>query len=458
MGQALQQFVSGLGQVPPDTQLAAGPNHLVQMVNVAGAVWSKSGYLLSTFSLRSFFGIPSGYQRLSDPRVIYDALSGRWFASAFAWVSDYDKSSAVYLAVSAGPDPTGWWWVYTVQSNFVGILYDQPFIGLSSDKVVISWNDYYGAPCPGSSSSFSGQETVVLEKADLLSGLPVRGIRFGPDCFRFRIVPALALTPSGPAYLVYNGWTMSKIYNGRGYLGLVTVTGSPALGNVVWSEQTLSMPATSIPPKAYDGLAGVYLDTGDDRFQSAVWQNGILWTGGNTGCVPPGDAYTRSCLRLVQASTTTPSLLQSFDVGLAGGHLMYPAVAVDRDGNMFVTFSATSSTSYAGVWAGYQAASGPLYQIGGPVAIHYGEAAYRCSFDSLQWGAYRWGDYSGAGLDPADPSTVWLTGEYAAAGTVDCNWGNWTAQVRLLQQPTPTPTPSPTPTPYRLWLPFIIKW
>jgi hypothetical protein len=425
------------------------------MKAVARAVWSKSGSRLCTFSLRSFFGIPR-YETPADPRVIYDALSGRWFASVLGFSSILNKiaGSTVYLAVSAGPDPTGLWWVYVVQSNsFDGILYDQPFIGLSSDKVVISWNDYYGASCSGSSPSspFSGQETVVLAKADLLSGFSVRVARFGPDCSKFRVVPAQALTHSGPAYLVYNGWSTSS----PGYLGLVTVTGSPAFGNVAWSEQTLSMPATSIPPKAYDGLAGIYLDTNDDYFQTAVWQNGILWTAGNTGCVPRDDTTKRSCLRLVQVSTTTPSLLQSFDVGLAERHLMYPAVAVDRDGNMFVTFSATSatkSTSYAGVWAGYQAASGPLYQVGDlvaipMVAIHDGEAAYGCSRDPKRENAYRWGDYSGASLDPADPTTVWLTGEYAAAGTVDCNWGNWTAQVRLLKQPTPTPTRTLTPTP-----------
>lgn len=294
MGQAQQWAASGWPMTPPDTQLAAGPNHLVQMVNVAGAIWSKSGSLVTTFSLRSFFGIPSRYQTLSDPRVIYDVLSGRWFASVFAWVSDADRSSAVYLAVSAGPDPTGLWWVYGVASNQNGILYDQPFLGGSSDKVVLAWNDYSGTPCSGAGFGFAGQETVVLEKADLLSGLAPRSVRFGPDCQRFRLVPAQPLTPTGPAYLVYNRGSVP----GQGLLGLVAVTGSPATGDVVWAERALGMPATTPPPSAFDWGSGVYLETGDDRLLSAVWQNGLLWTAGNTGCVPPWRRH-RPVLRAV---------------------------------------------------------------------------------------------------------------------------------------------------------------
>jgi hypothetical protein len=53
----------------------------------------------------------------------------------------------------------------------------------------------------------------------------------------------------------------------------------------------------------------------------------------------------------------------------------------------------------------------------------------------------RWGDYSGAGIDPSDESAFWVAAEFAAAGT-NVNWGTWIAQATIS-----TGSPSATPTP-----------
>jgi len=90
------------GYEPPDVQVAAGPGFVVEMVNLAAQVWRTSAGSASqpvqTIGLESFFR-SAGSDRLTDPRVLYDTLSGRWFAS----VSDIDGSS-VLLAVSQGAD------------------------------------------------------------------------------------------------------------------------------------------------------------------------------------------------------------------------------------------------------------------------------------------------------------------------------------------------------------------
>ncbi len=83
MNQVTQKAASGGVYFPPDTQLAAGPYHLVELLNSAGAVWSKDGALVKLFSLSAFFGAPWNYP-VGDPRVLYDPLNSRWFASAFA--------------------------------------------------------------------------------------------------------------------------------------------------------------------------------------------------------------------------------------------------------------------------------------------------------------------------------------------------------------------------------------
>src|SRR5439155_3737810 len=44
----------------------------------------------------------------------------------------------------------------------------------------------------------------------------------------------------------------------------------------------------------------------------------------------------------------------------------------------------------------------------------------------------RRGDYSGAGIDPSDPGTVWVAGEYARVEG-GAKWGTWIAQLRATQ-------------------------
>ena len=47
----------GGGWVPSDANLAVGPNHVFEMVNVVGRISSKSGATITSFPLASFFGL-----------------------------------------------------------------------------------------------------------------------------------------------------------------------------------------------------------------------------------------------------------------------------------------------------------------------------------------------------------------------------------------------------------------
>src|SRR3981081_2253113 len=94
------------------------------MVTLAERVWRTSGGAapeLQTQDLASFFR--SGSDRLTDPRIIYDALSGRWFAS----ISDVD-ANGILVAVSTGGDPTGGW---TITSYPAPGCADQPRLGVA---------------------------------------------------------------------------------------------------------------------------------------------------------------------------------------------------------------------------------------------------------------------------------------------------------------------------------------
>ena len=69
------------------------------------------------------------------------------------------------------------------------------------------------------------------------------------------------------------------------------------------------------------------------------------------------------------------------------------------------------------VYASGQLASSPG-TFGAVTLIKAGEGPYVPN-------TARWGDYSGAGIDPSGTS-VWVAGEYALANN---QWGTWVAEV-----------------------------
>jgi hypothetical protein len=437
--QQVAQIGLDQGVTPPDTQIAAGSQYILEMVNNSISVWTRSSSLVKEGDLNAFFLVPPGYS-FGDPRVLYDAASAQWFASGFA--HDASNNSQCYVAVSQTSDPTGAWFVYTIESNTLGLLYDQPKLGISSDKVVISWNDYSAA-----GTLYSGEETWVLQKASMLTGSTTATSRFGPDITRFSIVPSQSLTATSTEYLVYNN-SDPFLEENLGYptLGVVAITGTPAQLNVTWTETDPSIGGTSIPPSAVQPAPGPPIETDDDRLLSAAWQNGILWTVGNTSCELTGDSAFRSCLRLIQVSTSTvsPTILQNDNVSAIGDYLFYPAVSFDTAGNAYFAFTQSSAGLYPTAMTSAQQLGVPN-SIGTSLAIGSGLGIYDCSLCPL--GQNRWGDYSAVAPDPANPANVWVAAEYSASTTDTLDWGTAAGEVSFASTSTPTATSTATPTP-----------
>src|SRR3974390_3088271 len=96
---------------PPDSEGAVGPAHFVELINGRFAVYSKStGTVAQSKTDTSFWQdsgitVPSG-QLMSDPRVVFDPMSQRWFASAIMFDPGNLASNSFTLAVSSGADPT----------------------------------------------------------------------------------------------------------------------------------------------------------------------------------------------------------------------------------------------------------------------------------------------------------------------------------------------------------------
>jgi hypothetical protein len=409
----LRRSESG-GWVPPDTQVAVGPNHVFEVVNLEGRIWNRMTSAATTFSLGSFFGLAGS--NLSDPKIRYDATSERWFVAIISYNNSFTQG-AWNLAVSTSGDPTGTFVRYTISTSRSAP--DFPALAVNDDKIVLTANAFRA-------NSFLGTEFLVINKANLVAGVSASASYFAPPQGLFTIQPAHALSTTCinasncPLYMA------SVAFNSATSIQFWAVNGVPGVSTVTRSTVTLSIGTLTSPPDAKQYGTSTLIATNDNRLLEASYRDGILWVAANSACVPSGDTVTRACMRFIQFTISPAGVVtkaQDFDFGRFAFYYYYPAVQIDANHNLVGVFSGSSSATYAGVYAsGQKVGDGPnTFQA--PVLIKSGENSYNPF-------ANRWGDYSGAAMDPNDALTVWVVGEYVDI-TGASEWGTWIAPVKM---------------------------
>src|SRR5436190_15436449 len=124
--------------IPPDTQGAVGPNHLMTVLNTQVRIQTRTGVVLSTVSL-DFFWASVGSPSAFDPRIRYDPYGGRWIFVAGA--NGNSTASAVLIGVSQTSDPTGVWNLFSVDADASNATWaDFPSVGFNKDWIVVSTN------------------------------------------------------------------------------------------------------------------------------------------------------------------------------------------------------------------------------------------------------------------------------------------------------------------------------
>ena len=409
------RFSDTAGFIPPDTQVAAGPNHLFEVVNTEGRIFMKDGTVLSTFNLNTFFGL-SRSTFLSDPKIRFDPMTGHWFISA---ITLGNSSGAWRLAVSRSSDPFDGFFLYSIITSGAGPDFDA--LGFNDDKVVLTANAFNCVPNCVNGSTFLGAMFIVLKKDDLLAGSSTPKFQFfAPDLALNTIQPAHSLSSTTTLFMAAADsgsatsiriWSLTGVPDGTG-------------GGVTSTTTDLAINTLSTPPPAAQKDTLTPIETNDNDLLDAVFRDDSLWVAANSACTPSGDTNPRACLRFIQIDTTgSMAVQQDFDFGTTGGYYYYPAIQTDSANNLLTVFSKSSASEFASVYASGRLTSDTLNTLQTPVLIHAGEAAYQPFAD-------RWGDYSGAGIDPSDLASVWVAGEYARMEG-GSEWGTWIAKIGL---------------------------
>jgi Concanavalin A-like lectin/glucanases superfamily/Bacterial Ig-like domain (group 3) len=436
-GSYLQELSYNAAAWPPDTQVAVGPGangqeDVVEILNSTLFFYDGSGVPRAPYhlDLRSFFGANATYPVETDARMIYDPGSGHFFASAELF-NPSTNNAEVNLAVSSTADPTGAWWLYTVAGNTAGVKYDQPKLGISSDKLVVSWTQYNSAQNP------IGTSWDVLQKSDAVTGGSV-----GVDAFTsgnsgqwLGLAAVQALQPTSTAYATYA--------NGN-QLGVIFITGTPDAGNVSAYENDVPLASVWSPPTGVrqpgSGTTSPYLDVQGLPVQSAIWKNNMLWVAGTDSCL--GDTGIVGCSHVVQVSTAngTATNVQDVNLSAAGTNLVDPAAMLDGNNNLYVTFTVSSPTQFP--------SAGVAVAPGGQLTSNLTFSTYAQGTSPYDDGTglsnSRWGDYSGAAPDPINPQDVWLGAEYTVNADGSANPSPyWVTQIGRFSFTTPcTPASS----------------
>jgi IPT/TIG domain len=429
---AITRYGSDQRAAPPDPDIAVGPTQVVETTNSTVYVFSRTGGLEFSVDLNTFLnGSSASSYAVTDPRVIYDPVSGRFFLSDLdiylpqsTVCGDYPDFDVVLASPSSTLSRTDSWYGFG-WSPFAnisdGLFADQPGLGISSSLVAATESAY--DQCNG---NFVESEILIIQKSDLLNRTFVGvGSAVDVDNLPFGLQPVQELGSNPYQYVV---WNNSDAQLGgcspSCSIGVLAVHGTPRAGNVQVSAPIYEpMTSTAVqcgssfcftPPADQLNTTNA-IQTDDDRFLNAVWYNNTIWTAGDTTCTPSGDITPRSCLDFISVGASTSGSVtagsQINNVAVTGAYLYYPAVSVDSAGDVITVFDESSSSAYESIMvAAIDSGASTLTNF---ATLHssstYYAPAYACSSSGQVM--CRWGDYSGAAMDPSHPGDVWVVSE-----------------------------------------------
>jgi hypothetical protein len=410
---------------PPDTNGDVGITYYLQTVNTSLGIFRKSdGALLASFSFDALmsqgnFGNACDTNNFGDPVVVWDSAADRWIATDFAFTvnAQGDPVAPYYqcFAVSKTGDPLiGGWNFYALQTT--DLFPDYPKLGVWPDGLYLTANMFRG-------NNFRNVRVWALNKAQMYAGAAASSVSFNlPSSVQgvgvFTGIPSTyhvvtGAPPAGRPNLVAVIWSAKlariwKVHVDWNSTANSTLTGPSNVTLASWGTAPTSVPAKN--GNALDTLRERLMVQNQytNRGGESLWLTHTVANPGNASLTSPrwyqinvtgGNVVTSAP---VQQSTWQP------DSTLAR---WMPSLALDKDGDMAIGYSAASSTLFPAIRYAGRLAGDPANTLGqGETSLIEGSASQCCSFSNGSLNN-RWGDYSAMTIDP-DGCTFWYTTEY----------------------------------------------
>ncbi len=404
----------GGANVPPDPEMAAGPNHVIAVVNVALEIYDKSGTLLTgPVTLSSFFGAADAACSGSfDPNVLYDEKADRYMIAA-------DGDGTHYCAaVSQTGDPQGAYWIYAFPVASGTEFFDYPHAGIGEDAIYVGANIF--------KASFFDSRVYALDKAAMYTGASAA-----------IITQSLGINEDTPQPLNLHGFDQGT-WPADDTHYFFTETGYNGADHTLWMwDGPFSGPNTfasvaSVDLNAATGIAagfpvnvqqsgGSTITANDWRPLDFEYRNGYGWTTMTVACNPGGG--TVNCVRWAQIDLSTGAIgPEGAGVYSSGGdYRFFPDLAVNNCNDMAVGYTKSNTSIFPAVWVTGRENTDPAGTLQAETQLKAGEITYT-AFDGQP---RRWGDYTGMTIDP-DGQTFWYLGEYSKiTGNTSGRWGTY---------------------------------
>jgi hypothetical protein len=416
---------------PPDAHGAVGPNHIMVTLNTEVRIQDRDGTPLLTMTLSQFWQSAAAFSGAFDPRVFYDSFADRWIVTSS--MAARSAQSALLIGASQTGDPTGRWNLYRIDADAADLTWlDYPTVGFNKTWVVVQGQMFI--PDADSLTDFGLVRTQIwaISKASLYAGQSVSFTLFSTDSIGYGQCPAVTLDPSLADLFLLQNWNGNE--NANGVLRLYKISG--AVGSEVltpvafigtadpWDSIQPNRSTTDMAPQKGSPYK---IDTGDSLFTSVVFRNGSIWAA-HTIFLPAG-LPTRSAIQWWQL-TPAGDVIQRGRVDDPSGRVFraFPSLAVNKNGDLLLSFTSYSADQYPAASYAYRAAADPRGAIRSDVALKAGEK----QFEYYGGGKIRWGDYSATSVDPANDTDFWTIQEYVKTSqpvTLRDRWGTWWGRV-----------------------------
>jgi len=410
---------------PADGNGAVGPSDFVEFINGRFAIFAKStGVRRKSLTDLQFWknaGVTfTTNQDVTDPRILFDTYSQRWFAAQIDYDSDNVISNRFLVAVSASADPTAAWSGFAFAADPVnGDFADFPTLGVDTNGVYLAGNLF------DSLGSSVGSALVSFPKNDLLANPPsIAGRKsFGTLGFAARgfVLQPAATTgeaTTGESVLAVGNLGLDFATHNTLKLSVVNNATTPG-GATLSSATTLTMPAYSVPinPPQPDGTDN--LDDGDARISGFIRRVGDMLY-----AVHGVQVNDRAAVRWYKINAKNNTLIQSGTISDTNRHFFFPSIAANENGIVAIAFNGSSSNSFVSSYAAVGEVVNGTLSFGAPILLKAGTASYQSPDPDT--GISRWGDYSATSPDPIDPSRFWTIQMYPRGTNV------WSTQVTEL--------------------------
>ncbi len=401
-GQAQTEFI------PSDMGGAVGDGYAMQAVNGIVSIYNaNTGSLASHRTLDGFWsplGLTTNFSAgnfPSDPRIVFDPSTNRWFTS----VINTAAVNQVGLAVSNDANPLDGFKGVTFNARNKN-FYDYPTLGVNHGAVTIGTNNF-----SATTGFFDGSGLFSIPKADLVNGKPslAHMTRFDNlSSLNFTNQPVTDLHGAGDKTTVINSINSPTLpaFGGEQILNL---------SNVASSKASLTTGPSFNNPLDYNNLinpvqpGGTPYQSNDPRISSNPVQVGNLIYFTNSVLQGASDSVYWGVL-----NATTQQLVHSGVVGVPGIDLTFPSIAANSAGTFVIGFNGSGSgnniSAYEVVCSEYTGACGT------PSDIYAGQGNNYVGYS----GSVRWGDYSAIVNDPYNANNFWLFQDYVTKANL---WG-----------------------------------